>query len=69
MSKWYHIDPEYSQMSKADFDIRTKIVSMMEEHMRDMNNSYHCSPALGIPEDRFEDVAETIMATFKLNSK
>lgn len=66
MAKWYCEDPEYSKCSKAEFDIREKIVSIMARYTRDMESAYGYGLANGMPEDDYEDAAEEIIAAFNM---
>lgn len=69
MSKWYSEDPEYTQISKQDKEIRDKIVAILERYNGQVGYATWdgCSED-GIPEDDFEDVAEDIMKEFGLGS-
>jgi hypothetical protein len=66
MSKYYSEDPEYSQISFSEKTIRDKLEAILESYSRNLNYSYSCSDEYGVPEDRFDDVAEKIMDVFNM---
>lgn len=66
MAKWYCPDPEYSQMSESEYNIRCKLEKIMEGYSRDMSTSHWYGSANGVPEDNYEDVAEDIMTELNL---
>lgn len=64
MAKYYNEDPEYTQCSKAEFEMREKIVAIMAKFTRDMEGYTYFGSNYGMPEDDYEDAAEEIMAAF-----
>lgn len=64
MAKWYSEDPEYSKCSKAEFEMREKIVAIMERFTRDMEGYAYLGSNYGMPKDDYEDAAEEIIAAF-----
>lgn len=69
MSKYYSEDPEYSKISLTDKLTRDKLEAILESFSRNLNYSYSCSDEYGVPEDRFDDVAEKIMDEFGMWDK
>ena len=64
MAKYYNEDPEYSKCSKAEFEMREKIVAIMAKHTRSFYGGYGYSSQEGIEVDDYEDAAEDIIAAF-----
>lgn len=68
MAKYYN--PNYpsslDEMTQQDFDIRTRIEKILDNNTRDLSNSHWYGSEYGVPEDRYDDVAEEIMTALKL---
>lgn len=64
MAKHYNEDPEYSKCSKAEFELREKIVAIIAKHTSTFYGGYSYSSQEGVKEDDYEDVAEEIIAAF-----
>lgn len=64
MAKYYNEDPEYSKCSKAEFEMREKIVAIIAKHTSTFYGGYNYSCEEGVKEDDYEDVAEEIIAAF-----
>ena len=69
MAKWYCEDPEYSKCSKAEFEMREKIVAIMAKYTSTFYGGYGYSSEQGIKEDEYEDAAEAIMEAFGMVEK
>jgi len=65
MARWFNEDPEYSQITAEDKAKRDRIVAIMARWTRQMDYSQF-GDHRGVPEDDYEDVAEEIMAAFKI---
>ena len=66
MARWYCEDTAYTEISKEEKDLRDKIVAILAEYTCEMENYSYYGSNPGIKEDDYEDVAEAIMAYFKL---
>lgn len=66
MSKYFNEDPDYTEISKKDYDVRCGIVAILDEYKKNMENYGYFGENLGAAEDDFEDIAEDIMNKFKL---
>jgi hypothetical protein len=69
MAKWYSEYPEYSKMSKVDYDVRCAIEGVLNEHTTEMENYSYYGSNPGILEDVYDDVAEDIMTKLNLWEK
>jgi hypothetical protein len=69
MAKWYSEDPEYSSISKVDYDVRLVIEKVLAEYTREMEGYSYYGSNPGIPEDVYDDVAEDIMTKLNLWEK
>ena len=66
MARWYCEDPVYSQISKEEKDLRDKIVAILAGYTCEMEGYSYYGSNPGIKEEDYEDIAEAIMAYFKL---
>lgn len=65
MARWFNEDPEYSQITAEDKAKRDRIVAIIARYTTEMDYSqFGCNP--GVPEDDYEDIADEIMAEFKI---
>lgn len=69
MAKWYCADPEYSKCSKAEFEMREKIVAIMAKYTSTFYRGYGCGSDEGMAEDDYENAAEAIMEAFGMVEK
>ena len=66
MARWFSEFPEFSEISRADKEIRDRIVTIIAQHTREMENYAYFGKNPGVSEDDYEDVAEAIMKEFKM---
>lgn len=64
MAKYYNEDPEYSKCSKAEFEMREKIVAIMSKYTTTFHRGYGCGSDDGMDAEDYEDAAEAIMEAF-----
>lgn len=64
MAKYYNEDPEYSKCSKAEFEMREKIVAIMARYTSTFYAGYGYSSEEGMKEEDYEDAAEAIIEAF-----
>ena len=69
MSRWYHPDSEFSEISKGEFELREKLIAIMKEFVTEMEGYSYFSSNPGIPEDDLDDVADKIMLEFNVSLK
>lgn len=69
MAKWYSEDPDYTEISIRDFELRKRIEAIMDKHTREMEGYSYYGSNPGIPEDAYDDVAEDIMTELGLWEK
>jgi len=69
MARWYSEHPEYTEISKEEFDLREKIVKIMKAHVCEMEGYSYFGSNPGISEDDLDDVADDIMSNFRINTK
>ncbi len=69
MAKYYSEDPEYSKCSKAEFEMRERIVAIIDTHTRTFYAGYGCRDERGVEKEDYEDVAEAIMEAFKMEAR
>lgn len=69
MAKWYSEEPEYSQITVSEFQIRSRIENILKNNSTDLSNSHWHGSNYGVKEDIFEEVAEDIMTELKLWDK
>lgn len=69
MALYHNPDSEYSQISDNDFVMRTRIESIMMNHVTEMENYGYFGSNPGIPEGVLDDVAEEIMTELGLWEK
>lgn len=66
MARRYCEDPAYTEIPKEEKDLRDKIVAILAEYTCEMEGYSYYGSNPGIKEDDYEDIAEAIMAYFKL---
>ena len=66
MSKYYSVDPEYTQMSHTEKDIRDKIEAILGKFTREMEGYSYFGSNPGIQQDDYDEVAEAIMSAFNM---
>ena len=66
MAKWFHPDPEFSQITPEDKAKRDRIVAILAAHTIDMSQDSWYGSVYGVGQDDYEDVAEEIMKEFGL---
>ena len=72
MAKWYsEVGEEFgtNQMTKAEFEMRARIVAIISQHTREMEGYSYFGSNPGIAEDDYEDVVDDIMAAFTMVDK
>lgn len=69
MAKWYSEDPEYTEISKEEKELRDKIVAVIDRYTKEMEGYSYYGSNPGISEDDYEDVADDLMAAFKITAK
>ena len=67
MAKYFNPNnPSMDEMTQQDFDVRTRIEKILDNNTRDLSNSHWHGSEYGVPEDRYDDVAEEIMTALRL---
>lgn len=69
MAKWYSEDPNYTEISIRDFELRKRIEEIMDQHTREMEGYSYYGSNPGISEDDYDEVAEDIMTELGLWEK
>jgi hypothetical protein len=70
MAKFYSEFPEYSQMTKAEHDMREKIIAVIAQHTGQVGYStWDGHSEDGISEDDYDEVADSIMEAFGMVDK
>lgn len=69
MAKWYHEDPEYTQISTEDKILRDKIVAILDTFTQEMEGYSYFGSNPGIDNDDYEDVADALMDAFAITTK
>lgn len=68
MSRWFCEDPEYTEISLEEKQIRDRLVAILSRYTTEMENYGYFGSNPGIPEDAYEDVADDIMKEFGLHA-
>lgn len=66
MAKYYSADPEYTQISERDYNIRLLIEKVLEDHTIEMENYSYFGSNPGVEKNDYDEVAEDIMTVLKL---
>jgi len=66
MARWFNEDPEYSQITPEEKAKRDRIVAIMSKWTQEMEGYSYLGSNPGVKEDDYEDIAEEIMAAFKI---
>jgi hypothetical protein len=61
MARWYSEDPDYTQISTEEKNIRDRIVAILDRHTKEMEGYDYCGNNPGVSVDDYEDVADDIM--------
>ena len=70
MAKYYTEDGgKWNTMTKAEYEMREKIVAIMARHTSTFYGGYGYSSEDGIREDDYEDAADSIMEAFSMVEK
>lgn len=69
MTRYYSEYPEYSKISKEEYELRNKIIAVLEQFTREMEGYSYYGSNPGISEDDYEDVAEAILLGFDVKEK
>lgn len=69
MTRYYSEYPEYSKISKEEYELRNKIIAVLEQFTREMEGYSYFGSNPGISEDDYEDVAEAILLGFDVKEK
>jgi hypothetical protein len=70
MAKYYSEFPEWSQMTKEEFEMREKIIAVIKEHTRQVGYStWDGHSEDGVSEDDYDEVADSIMEAFTIVPK
>lgn len=64
MSKYYSEDPEYTQISLPEKQIRDRIEATLATFTKEMEGYSYYGSNPGISEDDYDEVAEAIMTEF-----
>lgn len=68
MSRWFCEDPERTEISLEEKQIRDRLIAIMSRYTREMENYGYFGSNPGIPEGEYDEVAEDIMKEFGLNA-
>lgn len=69
MTRYYSEYPEYSKISKEEYELRNKIIAVLEQFTREMEGYSYFGSNPGIAEDDYEDVAEAILLGFDVKER
>lgn len=67
--RYYNEDPEYSQISKEEKLLRDKIIEVISSYTQEMEGYSYFGSNPGVPVDDYEDIADEILLTFKVEEK
>jgi len=66
MARWFSEDPEFTQISFENKQIRDKIVAIISRYTTEMEGYSYFGSNPGIKEDDYEDIADEIMVEFNI---
>lgn len=69
MARWYSEDPEYTEISKEEKELRDKIVAAIARYSTNMEGYSYFGVRIGVPEDDYEDIADDLMKEFHISAK
>lgn len=69
MTRWYCEDQEFTQISKEEKLLRDKIIKVISSYTQEMEGYSYFGSNPGVPEDEYEDIADELLLTFKIEEK
>lgn len=63
-TRFYSENPDYTQISKADKDVRDRIIAIISQYTQEMEGYSYYGSNPGVSQDDYEDIAEEIMIEF-----
>ena len=69
MARWYSEDAEYSKISKAEKELRDKLVAVIAKYTQEMEGYSYFGSNPGVEEEDYEEIADDLLLLFDIKEK